>query len=215
MKPSSSFACFFTLLLVLAFQTSCNNNNNEPAVLPQRDTLKSVSTAQSQNIDQSPLDISYCPAEYPQNKMKGVETGIPTARIIYSRPHKKGRIIFSDDPKSLCQYGKPWRLGANEATEIEFFKPVMINGKNITPGRYIMYCIPHKDKWEIAFNTNLHSWGLDIDESKDIFRTETPVLEQTPTLEDYTMFFQNSPDGAELVMAWDNVKVLLPITYSK
>jgi hypothetical protein len=39
------------------------------------------------------------------------------ARLIYSRPTKNGRVIFGD----LLEYGKVWRLGANEATEIEFF----------------------------------------------------------------------------------------------
>ena len=38
------------------------------------------------------------------------------ARVVYSRPKKEGRTIFG----GLVEYGQVWRLGANEATEIEF-----------------------------------------------------------------------------------------------
>ncbi|RYY71015.1 MAG: DUF2911 domain-containing protein [Chitinophagaceae bacterium] len=214
-----SFLRGFAFILFVSFsvllQPSCKNSKNEPQAVSAKDTLKTLVENQYQGIDQSPMDISYCPAEYPQNKMKGTVTSGPVARVIYSRPHKKGRIIFSDDPKSLCQYGKPWRLGANESTEIEFFKPVLIGGKNINAGRYIIYCIPHSDRWEIILNSNLDSWGLHIDRSKDVFTTELPAQQTTSIVEDFTMSFQDTPEGSELLMAWDNVKTLLPLTFSK
>lgn len=139
----------------------------------------------------------------------------PIARVIYSRPHKMGRIIFSDTPESLCQYGKEWRLGANEATELELFKNINIAGTNILKGRYILYCIPSKDKWTIIFNDNLYTWGLHLDSSRDIFKIDIPVMVQTPTLEDFTMVFISKQYGADLIMAWDNVKTSLPLDFSK
>ncbi len=209
--------CFAVLLVIFAavLQPSCKNNGSEVQAVSAKDTLKALAGNEYQNIDQSPLDISYCPAEYPQNKMKGAVSGGPVARVIYSRPHKKGRVIFSDDPKSLCQYGKPWRLGANESTELQLFEPVMVSGKNVAAGRYILYCIPHPDKWEVVFNSNLDSWGLHIDRSKDLFTIEVPVQQQVNRVEDFTMVFQDKPDGADLMMTWDNVKVLMPFTFSK
>ncbi|RYD72886.1 MAG: DUF2911 domain-containing protein [Sphingobacteriales bacterium] len=217
MKAFIKFNCFVALLFSLLFlQSSCKNSNKEAPSAAAKDTTLKVSRGNEyQNIDQSPMDISYCPAEYPQNKMKGIATSGPVARVIYSRPHKKGRTIFSNDTKSLCQYGKPWRLGANESTEIEFFEPVMIGGKNMQPGRYVMYCIPYPDKWQIIFNSNLNSWGLHMDSSKDVFQTEIPVQQQSPAIEDFTMLFQETAEGADLLMTWDNVKALLPVTFSK
>ncbi|MBC7933920.1 MAG: DUF2911 domain-containing protein [Rhizobacter sp.] len=208
----------FILLVMFVgvlYLPSCKTNSSDAQSVSVKDTLKALPGNQHQNIDQSPMDISYCPAEYPQNKMKELTSKAPVARVIYSRPHKKGRVIFSDDPKSLCQYGKPWRLGANEATEIEFFQPVMIRGKNIDAGRYVLYCIPHLDKWEVIFNSNLNSWGLQIDPTKDVFKTELPVQRSATSLEDFTILFQDSPDGADLLIAWDSVKVLMPVTFSK
>ncbi|RYG53084.1 MAG: DUF2911 domain-containing protein [Chitinophagaceae bacterium] len=132
---------------------------------------------------------------------------------MYSRPHKKGRKIFGNTADNLCKYGEPWRLGANEATEVEFFKPVVFGGKVVQQGRYVMYCIPHPDKWTIILNTNLYAWGLHINPEYDVLRVDVPVQELSPALEDFTMVFVPSEGGADLLMAWDNVKVLLPIQY--
>lgn len=203
--------CFIVCAFVLL--SACKNAENKSTTVALVDSSKATSNPYS-NVDQSPLDITYCPAQYPQRKIKGEIVGGPVARVIYSRPHRKGRPIFGTDPKSLCPYGKPWRLGANEATEIEFFKPVLMAGKNVSAGRYVMYCIPHADKWEIVLNQNLDSWGLNIDSSKDVLTVEVPVQAQEPSIEDFTMIFQDTREGADLLMSWDNVKVVLPLTFS-
>lgn len=166
-------------------------------------------------IDQSPLDMSWCPENYPIEKMKGNDSLKLIAKLIYSRPHKKGRALFGEAKENLCAYNIPWRLGANEATEIQFFENVNIAGQNILKGTYVLYCIPHADRWTIIFNNNLNTWGLHINESKDIFKTDIPVTKQEPMIEDFTMFFQDNKTGANLVMAWDNVKTVLPIIFSK
>jgi hypothetical protein len=161
-------------------------------------------------LDKSPLDISYCPANYPVLKMQNKLTDPLTARIIYSRPQKNGRVIFG----ALVPYGKVWRLGANEATEIQFFKPVTIDGKKIDAGRYTICCVPDSNKWTIIVNKETDIWGeFKYDESKDILRVDVPVEKQDPFVEALTIVFQKTATGANLVMAWDNVKVELPITF--
>ena len=72
--------------------------------------------------DRSPMDMSYWPSSYPILKMNNDDSIELLARLIYSRPQKRGRVIFGENGESLCAYGKEWRLGANEATEIDFFK---------------------------------------------------------------------------------------------
>ncbi len=208
-------------ILLLAFCQlvifiSCREEVSNTPQVKVRDSLPAARGNDFAAIDQSPLDISYCPHDFPQKKMSNTATtGAPVARVLYSRPHKKGRNIFGADSSNICPYGKPWRLGANESTEIQFFSPVVINGKNITPGRYVLYCIPEQDKWVIVFNSNLDSWGLSIDPSKDVFKVEVPVQVQSPAVEDFTIVFQENNTGSDLLMTWDNVKVLLPITYTK
>ena len=160
-------------------------------------------------VDKSPMDMSYYPSNYPVLKIQDKPTEPLTARVVYSRPQKAGRTIFG----GLVKYGEIWRLGANEATEIEFFKEVSINGKKIAPGRYIIYCIPYADKWRMIFNENLYSWGLHIDKARDIADIEIPTLKNNVQIEYFTMLFQKSTYGCDLVMSWGDVKAVLPINF--
>jgi len=203
------------LLLLLIFFLSCQQSQPSKNGNKVIDSLQASVSNEYTQLDQSPMDMSYFPSDYPLQKMNRTDTTGPVARVIYSRPHKKGRVIFGDTQESLCQYGKEWRLGANEATEIELFKNVNIAGKNIAKGRYILYCIPFADKWTIILNSNLYTWGLHMDNSRDIFKIDIPVTVQTPFLEDFTIVFESKQYGADLIMAWDNVKTSLPLDFIK
>lgn len=160
-------------------------------------------------IDVSPMDIAYFPADYPIAKMTNPAIPPPKARVIYSRPHKQGRTIFG----SLLKYGEPWRLGANEATEIELFQDAMIQGKKVARGRYTLYSIPQADNWTIVFNSNIYSWGLKQDTAEEKYRFQIPVEKVAAPIEFYTMVFQKTGTGAELLMAWDSVVAKLPISF--
>jgi len=160
--------------------------------------------------DKSPMDMSYYPAGYPVLKIQDKATDPLVARIIYSRPQKNGRVIFGD----LLEYGKVWRLGANEATEIEFYIPVKINGQKIKKGRYTVYCIPFADKWTIIVNKELDTWGsFKYDTKKDVVRIDVPVQKQTDIVDAFVMAFEKTAGGANLVIAWDDVKVNCPINF--
>ena len=161
--------------------------------------------------------MSYFPEDYPKQKMITPNMANPVTRVIYSRPQKKGRVIFADSSVTenvIQHYGQEWRLGANEATEIEFFRPVTINGNKIAAGRYIIYCIPYPDRWKLIINQNLYSWGLHIDKARDLAEMEVPVLKNDVQIEYFTMLFQNSTYGCDLVMAWGNIKTVLPINFN-
>lgn len=203
-----------TALLSSAF-ISCKGKSLPVRKAEQGDSIPGSTRNQYVAYDQSPMDMSYFPVDYPIVKMNKQDSNPPIARVIYSRPHKKNRAIFTSGTNGLCQYGKEWRLGANEATEIEFFRNVTIDGKNVPAGSYVIYCIPQQDKWTIVLNTNLHTWGLHMDTSKDLMRTEVPVKQQQSSLEDFTIVFVDAEYGADLLMAWDNVYTTLPIVFSK
>jgi hypothetical protein len=129
-------------------------------------------------------------------------------RVIYSRPQVDNRVIFGD----LVEYGKVWRLGANESTEIELFHDATIAGKKILKGRYTLYAIPTENSWTIIFNKDTDSWGAFIyDAKKDVLRTEVPVQQLPEKVEDFSMYFVKTATGANLVMAWDMVSVSLPV----
>lgn len=217
MQPKLVSSLIFSIVLTL-FCACSDEKGVQPTtlILSKSDSGKYLPANPYRPLDVSPVDISYFPDSFPIFNMKPDYTeDFPVLRVTYGRPHRKGRLVFGHESNAICQYGKPWRLGANEATEIEFFKNVSISGKNIPQGRYIIYCIPYKDKWDVILNKNLFSWGLHIDSTKDIFKTEIPVIRQSPPIEDFTMVFQPSPTGAQLLMTWDSVKTILPIDFAK
>ncbi|MDF2190788.1 DUF2911 domain-containing protein [Paraflavitalea sp. CAU 1676] len=160
-------------------------------------------------VDKSPMDMSYFPVDYPKLKMSKDNQPPLIARVIYSRPQKSGRAIFGD----VLKYGSVWRLGANEATEIEFFKDVVIDQQKVEKGRYVLYCIPYEDKWTLVLNNDLFTWGLKIDSTKDAYKFNIPINRTNYPFEVFTMEFEKQGEGAELVMEWDSVRAKLPFTY--
>lgn len=160
-------------------------------------------------VDKSPMDMCYYPVNYPYLKIQDKITEPLAARVIFSRPQKNERIIFG----GLIEYGKVWRLGANEATEIEFFQNVKINNLRLKKGRYTLYAIPEVSKWTIILNKETDTWGSFMyDDKKDILRMDLPVIKQTEKADYFVMAFDKSAEGFSLLMAWDDNLVTLPIT---
>jgi hypothetical protein len=174
--------------------------------------LSSIFTLAQQkptDLDKSPMDMSYWPANYPILKMSGKAKDQPIARIIYSRPLKNGRTIFG----GIIQYNEMWRLGANEATEIEFFKSVKIAGKVLPKGRYTLYCLPTEKKWTIVFNKDNYCWGnFSYDNKKDIAKIDIDVEKNSESIEAFTIYFEDVKNGANMIVLWDDIKTSLPIT---
>ncbi len=161
------------------------------------------------SVDKSPMDMSYYPSGYPVLKIQDKASESPVARVVYSRPQKAGRVVFGE----LVKYGEVWRLGANEATEIEFFKSVTIAGKKIDNDRYTLYAIANPDEWTIILNRETDTWGsFKYDAKKDVVRTTVKVQQTATVTEHLTMAFEKATSGFNLIIAWDNVKVMLPIT---
>jgi hypothetical protein len=162
------------------------------------------------SVDKSPMDMSYFPDQYPIQKFQGKTSLGPTIRIIYGRPQKEGRTIFGD----LIKYNELWRVGANEATEIEFFKPVKIGGKTIPKGRYTFYCIPTEKEWTFVFNKDTDSWGaFKYDITKDILRTKVKVTSIDTVVESLSIYFSKTTSGANLIVSWDKTSGILPISF--
>ncbi|HPI80519.1 MAG TPA: DUF2911 domain-containing protein, partial [Cyclobacteriaceae bacterium] len=110
-------------------------------------------------LDASPADIAIFRPDG--------QGSAPVAKVVYGRPQKKGRTILG----GLEKYGKVWRTGANETTEIKLYKDVTVGDKMVKAGTYSLYTIPDKDKWVIIFNSKLDTWGaFEYDESKDVAR---------------------------------------------
>jgi hypothetical protein len=160
-------------------------------------------------MDKSPMDMSYYPVNYTILKIQNKLSEPLVMRVIYSRPQLDGRKIFG----GLQKYGEVWRMGANEATEIDFYKEVKINNTKIKKGRYTLYAIPYPDKWTLIVNKDTDTWGsFRYDSTKDVVRMKLPVMKNEIT-EDMTIVFGKTSTGADMNVYWDDAKVTLPIVF--
>ncbi len=162
-------------------------------------------------IDKSPMDMAYYPVNYPVLKIQNKVSEPLMARVIYSRPLKNGRSVFGE----LVEYGQIWRLGANEATEIELYRDVKCGtDTKLKKGRYTMYAIPYQDKWTIIFNKDTDCWGaFQYDPKKDVLRIDVPTQKVAEPAEAFTMQFEKDSTGLSLAITWDNVKAQVPFSF--
>jgi Protein of unknown function (DUF2911) len=159
-------------------------------------------------LDKSPMDMSYWPDQYPILKFQGKITAAPYARVIYGRPQKDGRTVFGE----LIRYNELWRLGANEATELEFYQNVKISGKLITKGKYSIYCIPTATEWTFILNKDTDSWGaFKYDSRKDVARVKVKTRKTKIPTEAFSIYFEKTTSGANMIVSWDAVVASLPI----
>jgi hypothetical protein len=129
-------------------------------------------------------------------------------KVTYGRPYKKGRDIFG----GLEPYGKVWRAGADEATEITFDKDCVFGNKRVKAGTYTLFAIPDKNEWTIILNGKLGQWGAfeyDKYKKQDVLHTRVPVTNLSNVTEQFTIYAKD--DG--LQMEWDKTRVFVPIKY--
>ncbi|SDM48804.1 DUF2911 domain-containing protein [Pedobacter antarcticus] len=158
-------------------------------------------------LDGSPADLAYFPVN--AAKVKAGDNSTPQIRVIYSRPSVKGRKIFGE----TVPFGKVWRAGANESTEIRFYQPVTIGGKAVPAGSYSLFVLPEQDKWVFILNKQTDRWGeYTYDQAKDVVRVTVPVEQLATPVEALTIAFSPDAKGAKLHLAWDKLTATLPVT---
>ena len=129
-------------------------------------------------------------------------------RIIYSRPKKNGRAIFG----KLVPYGKIWRTGANEATEITFYKNVNFEGKEVKAGTYTLFTIPGENEWTVILNSEINQWGTyNYDASKDVARVVTTPRKTAANVETFSIAAKSKKGTYDLLIGWDDTFIELSI----
>ena len=133
---------------------------------------------------------------------------VDNIKVTYGRPYKKERKIFG----SLEPYGKVWRTGADQATEITFVKDATFGGKPVKAGTYTLFTIPNPDEWTIILNGQLGQWGhysYDKHKDKDVLHVKVPVTKLDSVVEQHTIRFDNS----NLIIEWDDTRVSVPVSF--
>lgn len=160
-------------------------------------------------LDKSPRDIAYYPDHFAHDRKDGEKALV---KVSYSRPYLKGREIFG----KLEPYGKVWRVGADESTEIKFYQDATFGGKKIKAGTYSMFAIPGEKEWTVILSSDVDYWGAyKYKEANDVLRATVPVSAKAAApLENFSIVFTgDKPDKAVMALGWDTTVVEVPITF--
>ncbi len=162
-------------------------------------------------MDKSPMDAAHYPrrAAFQNYLSENDPDKTQKIKVLYCRPNKKGRAIFG----GLEPWGKDWRLGANEATEVTFFTPVEIGGEYIPAGTYTMFAQLYPSNWIIKISSERFIAGVsNRDITKDVVAVSVPTTTVPKEREEFTIGFQKVDEGnCNMVFEWDRTRASLPI----
>ena len=157
-----------------------------------------VDAQKFRGLDKSPLDAASMGSGNKQ-----------LAKVYYSRPQLKGRTVGTD----LAPYGKVWRTGADEATQLILNIDMKLDGTLVKAGTYSLFTIPGETEWEVIISSDLNNWGASgYKKENTVASIKVPVTMGDKSLEAFSMAFAASDDGVHLHMGWDKVRVAVPFT---
>ncbi|HSM03086.1 MAG TPA: DUF2911 domain-containing protein [Longimicrobiales bacterium] len=140
-----------------------------------------------------------------------IPLGSETAQLCYSRPSARDREVVGN----LIPLGEPWRMGANETSQLILPAGGEVGGLSVDPGTYSIYVIAAEDEWEFVLNSNHQRWGIPINaevRAADVGSVTRPVQATDDFVETFTVTFQPHGTGmGHLVMEWADTRVELPI----
>ena len=147
-------------------------------------------------LDKSPMDIASFPSNYRVSEK--------VIKIIYSRPQLKGRSL-----EKLAPLGKKWRTGANEATEVTFYKDVVFGGTAVKAGTYTMYAIPGKTTWTVALSSQLNVWGVYFHKDEnDVAKVTIPVKQTEKNLDVFSIAID---EDMTINLGWGTTLISIPV----
>ena len=127
--------------------------------------------------------------------------------INYGRPELAGR-----DMLSQLQAGSVWRLGMNEATELESTSALEAAGKTIPAGRYTLFArFLGGENWELLFNQKTGQWGaFEHDPALDIASFPLSLEKSSESIDRLSLGLEpQSDDSGRLTIAWGSLRLTL------
>ncbi len=148
------------------------------------------------------------PRESPVGKVSQ-QVGLTEIAVEYGSPAVAGRKIWG----ALVPFDKVWSLGAAQATKLRFSRDVTFGDKPVPAGTYALYAIPGKSAWTLIVNRNAEqpSGARDYRSDQDVARIQVHPKAAPPRERLAFAFGDFTDDSATLEIAWEKVKVTVPI----
>lgn len=139
--------------------------------------------------------------------------------ILYSRPSKRGRVVFGDSGIAVEPYGGVWRTGANDATRLTTDKDLVIGGATVPAGTYTLWTLLDRAGWKLIVNkqtlrpdnSGRPLWGTMYDASQDLVRVNMTMSTLPTPVERMTIAVEPQGQGAVLKVMWDTTQGSVPI----
>jgi hypothetical protein len=145
--------------------------------------------------------------------------GAANVAIRYSRPAKRGRVVFGDSSVAMEPFGKVWRVGANEATRFSTDRDLTIGNATVPAGNYTLFAQLDRSGWKLIVNKLLLRpdnsgrllWGTMHDPQHDLVRIPMTMTTLPSPVEQMTIALEPQGDGAMLKVMWDATQASVPI----
>ncbi len=148
--------------------------------------------------------------------------------ISYSRPLKRGRELFGagDAYATKLNAGAPvWRAGADVSTRLKTEAPLVIGGKTLAPGEYLLFIDLKPGAWTLIVSSHkpqlkydptnkTEIWGAyGYDAKNDVVRVPMQTAEIPFSLEELSWGFADVTDkGFTVHLWWDKMNASVPVT---
>jgi hypothetical protein len=127
--------------------------------------------------------------------------------IEYGRPYLKGR-----PERQLMPPGRPWRVGADEATTLVTDRPLTFGSLAVPAGRYNLFAIPGDKEWQLIVSKRKSGWGIPYPEGQDLGRAPMQVGKTSSPVEQLTISIDDTAAGGTLRFEWGNTSASIPFT---
>ena len=94
---------------------------------------------------------------------------------------------------------------------ITFSENVRVANTPIKAGTYSLWTIPGPAHWQIVLNEETGQWGTQYNDGMDIARVDVPIRIQPKTVEKFQIYFENKPQGTDMILGWAHTEAVVPI----
>lgn len=149
----------------------------------------------------------------PLNKQDSVLTTINGVemRIDYSRPSKRGRVIFGE----VVPWNRIWRTGANAPTKLALNKSIYFDGKELPAGLYSIFTLPAKDGFTLIINKQTNMWGTDHDPTFDFLQIPMKTKKLKEPVDMMSIDISQAGKEGIISISWDRLKTYATFKVNK
>jgi len=144
----------------------------------------------------------------PMSPRDTVRAAVGTANIeiAYSRPSKRGRTIWG----GVVEWNKPWRTGANAATQFITSADLMFGNTLVPAGKYTLWSLPTPGGTKLIVNSQTGQWGTEYDQQRDFVRLDMTQTTLAQPVERFTLAVVPQGSGGVLKFSWDDREYSIP-----